>query len=223
MNRPVYWGLGVLIVLFIGAFVFVMVNQHAENKQIEAELKEAQRKLDAHNKTANTPEVVEVSDEKPPVNRDLYGFGMATIGIKCRFKLLKFLTPLMTSPLTDHASLLKTYPVKALRLQSEARGHWSAEWIPPFPPDDTEAAEIAKAVYIWVDYYRIKGKPDKEPRPPEIIHVEQVMSDFDKKFWETFDPDQRADPRTCDLLKLIWARRDEPQYRAFMWPSTFDK
>ncbi len=128
-----------------------------------------------------------------------------------------------TGPLTYHKELLKTHPVEALRKQAEERGHWSAKWIPPFPPDDTEAAEIAKAVYIWVDYYIIKGNSDKDPRPPEIAHAIQVTSDFDKKFWETFDPAQRADPRTCDLLKLIWARRNQPIYRAFIWTSTFDK
>ena len=30
------------------------------------------------------------------------------------------------SPLTYHAELLETNPVKALRLQAEERGHWSA-------------------------------------------------------------------------------------------------
>ena len=46
-------------------------------------------------------------------------------------------------PLTFHAELLKTNPVKALRLQAEERGHVNAKWIPPFPPDDQEAQAFA--------------------------------------------------------------------------------
>ena len=57
-----------------------------------------------------------------------------------------------TGPLTYHEELLKTNPVKALRLQAEERGHWSAEHIPPFPPDDEEAASLAYNVYVQIHY-----------------------------------------------------------------------
>ncbi len=30
MNNKFYWGIGILIVLLIGAFVFLMVNEYAE-------------------------------------------------------------------------------------------------------------------------------------------------------------------------------------------------
>ena len=66
MGTKVYWALSVLIVLLIGAFVLVMVNQHAENKQLERDLAEALEKLVAQKKEANTAQVVVVSDEKPP-------------------------------------------------------------------------------------------------------------------------------------------------------------
>ncbi|MXV77752.1 hypothetical protein F4X73_15150 [Candidatus Poribacteria bacterium] len=46
MRNKVYWGLGVLIVLFIGAFVLVMVNEYAENEQLEADAKKAQEQAD---------------------------------------------------------------------------------------------------------------------------------------------------------------------------------
>ena len=48
-----------------------------------------------------------------------------------------------TGPLTFHAELLKTNPVKALRLQAEERGHVNAKWNRHFPPDDVEAQELA--------------------------------------------------------------------------------
>ncbi|MXV78509.1 hypothetical protein F4001_09155 [Candidatus Poribacteria bacterium] len=46
MRYKLYWGLGILIVLLIGAFTFVMVNEHAEDLQFESELKEAQELAD---------------------------------------------------------------------------------------------------------------------------------------------------------------------------------
>ena len=66
MRNKLYWGLSFLIVLLIGVFVFVMVNQHAENQQFEADLAEAKKKLEAHNKAAHTPQVVDIPDVKPP-------------------------------------------------------------------------------------------------------------------------------------------------------------
>lgn len=66
MRYKLYWGLGIFIVLLIGAFTFVIVNEVEKNKQLEADLVEAQKKLEAHNKAENTPTVVEISDVKPP-------------------------------------------------------------------------------------------------------------------------------------------------------------
>ena len=66
MRNNFCWGLGIFIVLLIGAFTFVIVNEVEKNKQLEADLLEAQKKLEAHNKAENTPTVVEISDVKPP-------------------------------------------------------------------------------------------------------------------------------------------------------------
>ncbi|MYB64231.1 hypothetical protein F4X73_06040 [Candidatus Poribacteria bacterium] len=49
MRKKIYWGLGVLIGLLIGAFVLVMVNEHAEDRQFESEIKEAQKLADQIN------------------------------------------------------------------------------------------------------------------------------------------------------------------------------
>ena len=50
--------------------------------------------------------------------------------------------------MTYNEELFKTNPVEALRREAEARGHWSTEYLPPFPPDDLEAQEFAKYVYM---------------------------------------------------------------------------
>ena len=54
MRNKLYWGLGILIVLLIGAFVFVMVNKNAQIKQLEAEAEKAQDKA---NQMKDTPPV----------------------------------------------------------------------------------------------------------------------------------------------------------------------
>ena len=59
--------------------------------------------------------------------------------------------------LTYHAELLQTNPVKALRLQTEELGSWAAAWIPPFPPDDTEAQEFARVRYLMKYYFHNLG------------------------------------------------------------------
>ncbi len=65
MRNKVYWGLGVLLVLLVGAFVLVMVNQYAQIKQLEAEAKKAEAKANQMKDT-------------PPVARD--GFKMVPHG-----------------------------------------------------------------------------------------------------------------------------------------------
>lgn len=226
MKNKVYWGLGVLIVLFIGAFVLVMVNEHAENDQLEADAKKAQEQADRNKQqkhVTDTPPKVAIDNPIGPIAHHDEQNGEPIIPMPQNEPEVGVnQTP--GSNLGDHAKLLETHPVKALRLQSEERGHWSAKWIPPFPPDDTEAAEIAKAVYIWVDYYIIKeNSDDKDPRPPEIAHAEQVLYDLNERIYKEVASTRRADPRNNDLLKLRWARRDQPVNRAFIWPSTFDK
>ena len=60
MRNKVYWGLGVLIVLLIGAFVLVMVNEYAENDQLESDAKKAQEQADRINQQKN------LMDNPPP-------------------------------------------------------------------------------------------------------------------------------------------------------------
>lgn len=71
MRNKVYWGLGVLIVLLIGAFVLVMVNEYAENDQLESDAKKAQEQAD-RNKQQKTsdknPNKILVAQEDVKVN-----------------------------------------------------------------------------------------------------------------------------------------------------------
>ena len=125
--------------------------------------------------------------------------------------------------LTYHAKLLETHPVEALRLQAQERGHWSAKWIPPFPPEDTEAAAIARDYYL-ITYYEsigdttnpicLKALKDSEARFRADHEAERDLWDRGAAFtlkdrippseeykrykWET--------ARRNDLGKLRWPR-----------------
>ncbi len=49
MSKKLYWGLGVLILLIVGATVFLFVRSQAEIRQLEREAAEAQKQLQQHN------------------------------------------------------------------------------------------------------------------------------------------------------------------------------
>lgn len=102
--------------------------------------------------------------------------------------------PTRTGPLTYHAELLASHPVEALRAQAEERGHWSAQWIPPFPSDNHEATALARTAYHIV-YYRSTGETDT-PK------AEQNGEEYDLLLDTVMD--KGLGPRRSDLLKLTW-------------------
>jgi hypothetical protein len=110
--------------------------------------------------------------------------------------------PMYTGPLTYHTELLKTNPVEALRLQAEERGHWSAKWIPPFPPDDLEAAEIARTNYLLIYYHTIGDTDNPEFKKASRAAAEQ-RSRRAKALREAYNG------RVADLMILIWAHYPE--------------
>ena len=62
MRNKVYWTLGVLMILLIAVTTVVVVRNNNEARILQDELEE---KLEAQKKAENTPEVVEISNEKP--------------------------------------------------------------------------------------------------------------------------------------------------------------
>ncbi len=130
-----------------------------------------------------------------------------------------------------HQKLLDTHPVAALRAQARDRGHWSAKYIPPFPPDDVGANELARALYIYIDHFDIKGFTDDDPetKMPAIRAARKIIRDnflarnkARGKFAET---GQMPDARHYDLWKLNWADRDslpKAADRLDLIPSNFN-
>ena len=126
-------------------------------------------------------------------------------------------TPTPTGPLTYHGALLASHPVEALRAQAAERGHWSEKWIPPFPPDDHEAAALARTYYLTV-YYRSTGETGT-PKADQVWLENRALMDKILKRKRTGGLSDFLKPgidrsaalrglvsnaRGDDLLKLSW-------------------
>ena len=138
MNKYMVRGIIVLIALLgiVGVFLLIQ-HDRADIRQLNHETAETDKRVENTNKQQAQVPKPKPEQENPP-------------------RHVTQPTPVPkthTEPPTYHEELLKTNPVKALRLQAEERGHWSAEHIPPFPPDDTEAQEYARSIYL-MHYYR---------------------------------------------------------------------
>ena len=108
--------------------------------------------------------------------------------------------------LTYHAELLKSDPVEALRQQGKERGHWSADYLPDFPPDDTEAMELARATYDYI-YYGHTIPISEHHDSPEFQRAagkrRRLFDEMDARYPVTSsDWDVRA--RNNDLTILTW-------------------
>lgn len=133
--------------------------------------------------------------------------------------------------LTYHAELLKSNPVEALRQQGKERGHWSADYLPDFPLNDTEAMEIARAEYHYIYYGHtipvsehhhspeFQGAARENSRLYDAINERYplVNSDGSYSAWDVF-------ARHNDLKMLAWPvlpydpERIE-KYRDYTYPS----
>lgn len=106
--------------------------------------------------------------------------------------------------LTYHAELLKSDPVEALRQQGKERGHWSADYLPDFPPDDMEAMEYARSEYHYI-YYGHTIPVSEHGESPEFQRAaaenRRLYDAIDEKY-ASLDWDVRA--RNRDLKMLAW-------------------
>ena len=192
MKKQMIWGLAILILLLGAAAVYIILDQHAELRQLEQDVVDADKLLERHNKQkAQLPTEKETPiDTQHPQTPHRHADG----SFHDPSAQPSQVSQTDTSPLTFHEELLKTNPVKALHLQSEERGHWSARWIPPFPPDDQEAAAIARNIYISA-YYKSRGEMDtpksQQLREEYMSHLHAIM-------------EYPLSTRRSDLLKLTW-------------------
>jgi len=202
MNRKMYWGIAALIIVLIAAGGF-MYWQWSTVQQMKEQLAEDEPMLEENEKGQHA---VSKADEKPP---DEPGFEWVRHGDHWdkvplsepnETPTVRPTPPPKTydGPLTFHEELLETNPVEALRLQTEERGHWSAKWIPPFPPDDFEAASLARSQYLS-EYYISIGEGDSpahEKASQKFMEIWNIINNYP---WGA---------RKADLMKLGWPAVD---------------
>ena len=209
MNKQMSWGIAALIVILIAAGGF-MYWQWASVQQLKEQLAQDEPMLEGNEKP--------VAENKPPVARE--GFKMVPHGDHWHEVPMDApdvwqgephepvakevqAKPTYTGPLTYHEELLKTNPVKALRLQSEERGHWSAEHIPPFPEDDTEAQEYARNQYL-LNYYVSIGMVDT----PIYQKVALEYLSQKRAINAQFPVAEPVTARQMDLWRITWTHTD---------------
>ena len=189
MEKKMKWGLATLLLLLGIAAVFIFLDQNAELQQLEKETAESDKLRQEHNKPQETPIAVE---ELPPVvPPNEHPSGPHQHEDDTAHNHSPIVSQTSNGPLTFHAELLKTNPVKALRLQAEERGHVNAKWIPPFPPDDQEAQAFARNIYLSI--YLDEDDPAYEKAA--MAEREQLRAINSKYPYGA---------RLMDLSKLIW-------------------
>ena len=217
MSRKLYWGSAALIVILIAAGGFIYW-QWSEVQQLKEEVA-LNDKLIGHFHADGS--FHEGPHEEDPSRSDL---PKVKPSVEVPKKTSDVPKPqpkkLYTGPLTFHAELLKTNPVKALRLQQEERGHWSAEWIPPFPPEDTEAQEFARVRYLKVYYWQTFGKKLDTPEYEKEAKEYDKASAISNQMWDIIISYPYG-ARKYDLLKLSWPSRDKEPVTSVLQPSEY--
>ena len=221
MNRKMSWGIAALIIILIAAGGFIYW-QWSQVQQLKEQLAQDDKMLEEKNKP-KVQHAASTSDTKPP---DEPGFVWVRHGDhwdKVPIELIGQQTPTVQSAQVEqpgavqpkqhttdasgeviypHHELLQTHPVAALRAQARDNGHWSAQHIPPFPPDDVEANELARNQYIAY-YYESRNDfynpiASKARRIADTWVQENMPSDF-----------RDLTPRFNDLYKLAWIRLND--------------
>ena len=194
MNKKLYWGLGVLFILIIGGFVFLLVQQKAELNEWEADAAK-DKKLT----TAEKPPLVENKPPPPVPGYEWVQHGDHYDKVPIAEANETPVKKTYDKPLTYDEELFRTNPVKSLSLEMEARGHWGAGYIPPFPPDDLEAQELARYQYM-ISYMNVTDAKELW----DLVHKKMALwRRLNKKYG-------KYSARAYDLARLTWPSVDYP-------------
>ena len=217
MTKKVYLGIAALIVFMIAAGGF-MYWQWSEVQQLKEQLAQDEKMLEEEKKPIAANELPPASPgnkwvphgdhfHEVPIDAPDVWQGGPHEPIVQPVQVKQPEMPTHTGPLTYHEELLKTDPVQALRLQTEERGHWMTKWIPPFPPDDTEAQEFARVLYLLI--YHKDDYPEISPeRETALKRLRTLEKGFEDRYpIESDDVSVRA--RNFDLKKLKWVILDD--------------
>ena len=89
MNKKLYWGLGVLIILLIGATVFLLVKDQADR----AEIRQLEKELEALQKRKEDQNTSEVSKEEHPTHPHFHEDGTFHVGEHADEPKVKYTAP----------------------------------------------------------------------------------------------------------------------------------
>ena len=237
MNHRLYLGLGILILLLIAGGTFLFYSQYQELQQLKKDTEEADKQLEENNKPKGQ-QVELPKDRTPPPDASPNGHWHDGVWHDEPHAPVAQDVPakeIYTGPLTFHKELLETNPVEALRKQTEERGHWSAKWIPPFPPDDQEAAAIARDLYLITYYDSIDDTTNPICQKAlqnqnvyfKVAHerIRELAARSDAFTYKDMYPPSEAykqyksdRARNNDLSRLSWARTSEG---IIMFPERF--
>lgn len=212
MSKRIYGGLSVLIILIIGGAIFLVIKDQAEIRELKRQLAEDEQGHSHADGTFHHGPSDEDESSTDVSNDDVRPAKIAKSGdvpkispdpVSKEEPHKPKLKKLYTGPLTFHEELLKTNPVKALRLQQEERGHWSATWIPPFPSDDTEAQEFARVVYLRKYYIQTYGDLLETPEYGKETKAFYKALTISKQMFDSI-MSYPYGARKSDLMKLTW-------------------
>ncbi len=225
MNKKLICGIIVLVVLIGIVGVYLIRKEFAEIKKIENETAEVNKLIENRKKQQNVNEtsngnkplihtnrIQSLTNQEKPAGKDRNSGGIVRHGNHEESQNITITIP--------------ENPVEGLRELLRQQAHWSAEWIPPFPPTDSEAQTIASNVYIYLRYRQI-GKDNHPKAQVALKSINKVMDKHQKSLFPNGEPidDLNDVPfvRQCDLEKLFWPFIDsESAVDPGGWPTTFE-
>ncbi len=239
MNKKTFWGVATLIILLVGVISFVMLTRTTEpdivvndvpeetldniRKENNSQILSTQKPPDEpgfvwewHGDHWHKMPIAEANSHDGPHNGPIKGDrGIHPSAPK---RVIPIGTPVppsppptYTGPLTYHEELLEKHPVKALILQTKERGHWSADWILPLPPEDEEAQALARTEYIE-HYYESIGDTDN-PIYQKALEEGSAM----RRVIMTYPYGGRA----MDLARITWPSLRDGSGNMVQWPSEY--
>ena len=214
MKKEMKWGLATLILLLGIAAVFLFIDKDTDT---EPEMTLGQQTKDLLNKPRPQPQkdASSAASKQMPGETEtghVHEDGTVHQGTHASMQQTQPANTVSEEVIYPHHELLQTHPVAALRAQARDSGHWSARYIPPFPPDDVEANELARNYYID-NYYKSRN----DFYNPVASKARKVISKWHNDNGSYTTVDRSSRPRYCDLFRLDLTNLDDPGSGEFAW------
>ena len=219
MKKQMKWGFATLLLLFGIAAVFLLMDKDTAktpNHVLEQETKNLTNKPIPQPKTdVSIAETDKLQPSEKAETSHAHEDSTVHQGAHASQASMQQTQPADTvseEVIYPHHELLQTHPVAALRAQARDSGHWSARYIPPFPPDDVEANELARNYYID-NYYKSRN----DFYNPVASKARKVISKWHNDNGSYTTVDRSSRPRYCDLFRLDLTNLDDPGSGEFAW------